>query len=51
MRNELPDDHVPMDKPLTMAPRHVELCLQTAGMYEVGATGHMRLPYRIGRVT
>jgi hypothetical protein len=50
MRDPLPQDHVPAERPLTMAPRHVELCLQTAGIYEVGTTGHMRLPYRIRRL-
>ena len=33
-----------------MAPRHIELLLQTAGVYELGNDGRMALPQAIGRV-
>ncbi len=37
-------------QPLETAPILVELCLQTAGIYEVGLTGSLSLPSAIGRL-
>ena len=36
--------------PTLIAPRLIELCFQTAGMYELGVDGRFGLPARIGRV-
>jgi hypothetical protein len=33
-----------------MAPRLIELCFQTAGIWELGTSGRMGLPQTIGRV-
>ena len=34
-----------------MAPRLIELCFQTAGIWEMGTTGRMGLPSRLRRVS
>jgi hypothetical protein len=47
---ELPADHEPADAPLATAPRLLELCFQTAGVHQLGTSGRMALPERIGRV-
>jgi hypothetical protein len=46
----LPTGHVPAEFPLQAGPRLVELCFQTAGVHEIGATGRMGLPRRIARL-
>ncbi len=33
-----------------MAPRLIELCFQTAGVWEIGTTGRLALPNRVDRV-
>ena len=48
---DLPPDHEPPEQPMEMAPRLIELCFQTAGVYELGTTGRMALPTHIDRVT
>jgi len=48
--SNLPAGHVPTERPLVMAPRLIELCFQTAGVYEIGTTGRMALPLHIDRV-
>jgi NAD(P)-dependent dehydrogenase (short-subunit alcohol dehydrogenase family) len=50
LASNLPPNHLPEDLSTTTAPRLVELCLQTAGMWEIGATGTMALPMHIDRV-
>jgi NAD(P)-dependent dehydrogenase (short-subunit alcohol dehydrogenase family) len=50
MKPELPPNHRPEERTLTTAPRLLELCFQTAGSWEIGTTGKMALPQRIGRV-
>jgi 3-oxoacyl-(acyl-carrier-protein) synthase/NAD(P)-dependent dehydrogenase (short-subunit alcohol dehydrogenase family)/acyl carrier protein len=50
MSSQLPDDHVPADTPLLIEPRLVELCFQTAGVWQIGTTGRMGLPQHIDRV-
>lgn len=50
MFEPLPDNHVPSDKPLVIAPRLAELCFQTAGLWEAGRDNRMALPNRIDRV-
>jgi malonyl CoA-acyl carrier protein transacylase len=47
---DLPPSHQPDDVPLLMAPRLVELCFQTAGVHQLGTSGQMALPERVGRV-
>jgi len=48
--SNLPAGHVPAERSLVMAPRLIELCFQTAGVYEIGTTGRMALPLHIDRV-
>jgi NAD(P)-dependent dehydrogenase (short-subunit alcohol dehydrogenase family)/acyl carrier protein len=48
---DLPANHTPAQAPLTMAPRLIELCFQTAGVWEIGHEGRMALPTGIGRVS
>jgi hypothetical protein len=48
---DLPPDHEPPEQPMEMAPRLIELCFQTAGVYELGTTGRMGLPTHVDRVT
>ncbi|HSD76052.1 MAG TPA: SDR family oxidoreductase, partial [Solirubrobacteraceae bacterium] len=48
---ELPPDHEPPGTPTELAPRLVELCFQTAGLWEIGTTGRMALPTHVDRLT
>ena len=50
MAHPLPDNHHPPERPLLMAPRLLELCLQTAGLWEISTQGRMALPRQIRRV-
>ncbi|MGB5192934.1 MAG: SDR family NAD(P)-dependent oxidoreductase [Polyangiales bacterium] len=50
MNAELPDDHRPSDVPLLTEPRLIELCFQTAGVWQIGTTGRMSLPQHIDSV-
>jgi hypothetical protein len=47
----LPANHHPPERPLTMAPRWIELCFQTAGLWEIGVLGRMGLPRHLDRVS
>jgi hypothetical protein len=47
----LPAHHHPPERPLEMAPRWIELCFQTAGLWEIGVLGRMGLPQHLDRVT
>jgi hypothetical protein len=47
----LPANHHPPERPLAMAPRWVELCFQTAGLWEIGVLGRMGLPRHLDRVS
>ena len=47
----LPANHMPSELPTLMAPRLIELCFQTAGVWEMGAQGRMGLPQHIDRVS
>ncbi len=47
---DLPPDHEPAEEPTIAAPRLIELCFQTAGVWELGTTGRMALPTHIDRV-
>jgi len=50
MAKNLPDNHRPSDLPAVMGPRLIELCFQTAGVWEMGIEGRMGLPQHIDRV-
>ena len=47
---DLPPDHQPAEPDTTFAPRLVELCFQTAGVWELGTAGRMALPTHVDRV-
>ena len=47
----LSNDHHPPDRPVIMAPRLIELCLQTAGLWEMGVQKRFGLPQHVDRVT
>ena len=49
MAKGLPDNHSPATLPTRIAPRLIELCFQTAGVWEMGERGRMGLPQHIGR--
>ncbi|MBT8491509.1 MAG: SDR family NAD(P)-dependent oxidoreductase, partial [Deltaproteobacteria bacterium] len=51
MRGELPANHSPGELETALDPRLVELCFQTAGVWQIGRTGKMGLPHRIDRVS
>ena len=51
MAEALPDNHTPPQLATLMTPRLIELCFQTAGIWEIGTTGHMGLPQHIDRVS
>lgn len=48
---DLPDDHQPADRPFVARPRLIELCFQTAGVWQLGGEGRLGLPARVDRVT
>jgi 3-hydroxymyristoyl/3-hydroxydecanoyl-(acyl carrier protein) dehydratase len=50
MAASLPPDTVPADTPQCMAPRLIELCFQTAGLWEIATRGRLALPQAVGRV-
>ncbi|MFZ0772104.1 MAG: SDR family NAD(P)-dependent oxidoreductase [Candidatus Sulfotelmatobacter sp.] len=47
----LPANHLPSELPTLMAPRLIELCFQTAGLWEMGVQGRMGLPQHIDWVS
>jgi hypothetical protein len=51
MTKGLPNNHEPSGKPTIMAPRLIELCFQTAGLWEMGIQGKMGLPLHIDQVS
>jgi hypothetical protein len=50
LASNLPEDHEPASQPTKLAPRLIELCFQTAGLWELGTTGRMALPMHVDRV-
>jgi KR domain-containing protein/polyketide synthase-like dehydratase family protein/polyketide synthase family protein len=46
----LPADHEPADQATALSPRLIELCFQTAGVWELGTAGRLALPMHIDRV-
>jgi acyl transferase domain-containing protein/NAD(P)-dependent dehydrogenase (short-subunit alcohol dehydrogenase family) len=51
MATGLPYNHQPSERPTLMAPRLIELCFQSAGIWEMSAQGSMGLPQHVDRVT
>jgi Polyketide synthase dehydratase len=47
---DLPPAHEPPGQPMEIAPRLIELCFQTAGVWELGRLGRMGLPTHVDRV-
>jgi NAD(P)-dependent dehydrogenase (short-subunit alcohol dehydrogenase family)/acyl carrier protein len=50
MAEGLPANHHPSERPTIMAPRLIELCFQTAGLWEMSVQGRMGLPLHIDQV-
>lgn len=50
MAANLPSNHYPAEQPTIAAPRLIELCFQTAGVWEMGAQGLMGLPKHIDKL-
>jgi malonyl CoA-acyl carrier protein transacylase len=46
----LPNNHVPVERPLLVNPRLIELCFQTAGLWEISNRSQMGLPNHIESV-
>ncbi len=44
-------NHLPASSPARIAPRLIELCFQTAGLWEMGVEGRMGLPHHIDCIT
>jgi hypothetical protein len=51
MFRSLPPNHQPAERPLLMAPRLIELCFQTAGLWELATLGRFGLPLHIDQVS
>jgi hypothetical protein len=51
MAKDLPGNHEPADRPTLMAPRLIELCFQTAGLWELGAQNRFGLPQDVQQVS
>jgi NAD(P)-dependent dehydrogenase (short-subunit alcohol dehydrogenase family) len=48
--SDLPANHFPEGLPLLVRPRLIELCFQTAGLWELATKSKMGLPYGIDRL-
>jgi hypothetical protein len=51
LTDSLPSNHVPPAQPLSTAPRLIELCFQTAGLWQAGLEDRLALPMRVGRAS
>ncbi|HEV2425225.1 MAG TPA: SDR family NAD(P)-dependent oxidoreductase [Terriglobia bacterium] len=51
MATGLPPNHQPSELPTLMAPRLIELCFQSAGIWEMSMHGSMGLPQHVDRVS
>jgi NAD(P)-dependent dehydrogenase (short-subunit alcohol dehydrogenase family)/acyl carrier protein len=51
MSRTLPPNHRPPERPLAVAPRLIELCFQTAGVWEIAVNGRFGLPQHVDRVS
>jgi hypothetical protein len=50
MAKSLPTHHQPPELPTLVAPRLIELCFQTAGLWEMGVQGRMGLPQYVHEI-
>jgi hypothetical protein len=50
MATGLPVNHTPSELPTQMAPRLIELCFQTAGLWEIGSSSKLGLPTQVDQV-
>jgi NAD(P)-dependent dehydrogenase (short-subunit alcohol dehydrogenase family) len=50
LAQNLPPAHEPPGRPTEISPRLIELCFQTAGVWELGRFGRMGLPTHVDRV-
>ena len=50
MAKNLPSNHHPPERPTLAAPRLIELCFQTAGLWEMSVQGRMGLPQHVHQV-
>ncbi len=50
LAENLPNDHYPLEQPVLMSPRLIELCFQTAGLSEMSTEGRMGLPQHIDQL-
>jgi hypothetical protein len=48
LADSLPDNHVPSELTVLTAPRLVELCFQSAGLWQAGREDQLALPMRVG---
>ncbi len=51
MSSHLPQNHHPSERPTLIRPRMIELCFQTAGLWQMAAQGRMGLPWKVHQVT
>jgi Polyketide synthase dehydratase len=51
LSRDLPPQHEPPERVTEFVPRLIELCFQTAGVWELGTAGRMALPTHVDRVT
>jgi len=51
LSTSLRNNHHPAELPTVISPRLIELCFQTAGLWEMGVQGRMGLPQQVGRVS
>ena len=51
LAEDLPPNHAPAGQTLQMSPRLIELCFQTAGLWEIGESGRIGLPWRVASVS
>jgi hypothetical protein len=50
MATSLPPNHIPADLQTVLDPRLIELCLQTAGLWEISVRGSLGLPQHIDQI-
>jgi hypothetical protein len=51
LAKDLPSNHYPPNLPTLTAPRLIELCFQTAGLWEIGTHARMGLPQHLDCVS
>jgi len=51
MSAKLPENHKPAERPTIIRPRMIELCFQTAGLWQMAAQGRMGLPWKVQQVS